>query len=143
MAACVGATWIAGGVAGTIELLARSLHTAGIILIGEPYWRQLPPTEDVANGCLAHSISDFLRLPDLIASFSKLGCDVVEMILANQDDWDRYEAAKWLTMRRWLETNPDDEFAKEIRAKLTSEPERYAAYTREYLGWGVFALMLR
>ncbi|HRR57558.1 MAG TPA: SAM-dependent methyltransferase, partial [Acidobacteriota bacterium] len=25
----------------------------------------------------------------------------------------------------------------------TSEPERYAAYTREYLGWGVFALMAR
>ncbi|MBN2105826.1 MAG: SAM-dependent methyltransferase, partial [Deltaproteobacteria bacterium] len=24
-----------------------------------------------------------------------------------------------------------------------SEPERYAAYTREYLGWGVFALMPR
>ncbi|MFN2234112.1 MAG: SAM-dependent methyltransferase, partial [Anaerolineales bacterium] len=23
------------------------------------------------------------------------------------------------------------------------EPERYAAYTREYLGWGVFALMTR
>ncbi|NLX23996.1 MAG: SAM-dependent methyltransferase, partial [Phycisphaerae bacterium] len=28
-------------------------------------------------------------------------------------------------------------------AKLTSEPERYAAYAREYLGWGVFALMPR
>ena len=56
---------------------------------------------------------------------------------------DRYEAAKWLTMRRWLEANPDDELAKEVRAKLTSEPERYAAYTREYLGWGVFALMPR
>ena len=143
VAACVGASWIAGGVAGTIELLARSLRTGGILLIGEPYWRQLPPTEDVAKGCLAHSISDFLRLPELLASFNKLGCDVVEMILANQDDWDRYEAAKWLTMRRWLEANPDDEFANEIRAKLTSEPERYAAYTREYLGWGVFALMLR
>ena len=46
--ACVGATWIGGGVASTIELLARSLGAGGIILIGEPYWRQLPPTEDVA-----------------------------------------------------------------------------------------------
>jgi len=67
----------------------------------------------------------------------------VEMVLADQDSWDRYEAAKWLTMRRWLEANPDDELAKDVRAKLTSEPERYAAYTREYLGWGVFALMRR
>ncbi len=143
VAACLGATWIGGGVAGTIQLLARSLRSGGIILIGEPYWRQLPPTEEVAQGCLANSISDFLLLPELLASFDHLGCDVVEMVLANQDDWDRYEAAKWLTMRRWLEANPNDEFAKEVRDQLTSEPERYVTYTREYLGWGVFALMLR
>lgn len=143
VAACVGATWIGGGVAGTIELLARSLRAGGIILVGEPYWRQLPPTEDVAKGCLATAISDFLMLPELLASFGRLGYDVVEMVLADQDGWDRYEAAKWLTMRRWLEANPGDEFAKDVRAELTSEPERYATYTREYLGWGVFALMPR
>lgn len=143
VAACVGAAWIGGGVAGTIELLARSLCPGGIILIGEPFWRQLPPTEEAAKACLANSISDFLMLPELLASFGRLGYDVVEMMLANQDDWDRYEAAKWLTMRRWLEANPDDEFASEVRAQLTSEPARYTAYTREYLGWGVFALMAR
>jgi SAM-dependent methyltransferase len=143
VAACLGATWIGGGVAGTIELLAKSLRTGGIILIGEPYWLQLPPTEDVAKGCHAGSISDFLMLPELLASFSKLNYDVVEMVLADQNGWDRYEAAKWLTMRRWLEANFDDDFAKEVRAQLTSEPCRYAAYTREYLGWGVFALMAR
>ncbi len=143
VAACVGATWIGGGVAGTIELLARSLRAGGIILIGEPYWRQLPPTEDVAKGCLANLISEFLTLPELLASFGRLGHDVVEMVLADQDGWDRYEAAQWLTMRRWLQANPGDEFAKEVRAKLSSEPERYATYTREYLGWGVFALMAR
>ncbi len=143
VAACVGATWIGGGVVGTITLMARSLRNGGIILIGEPYWRQLPPTEDVAKRCLANSISDFLTLPELLASFGRLGYDVVEMVLADQDGWDRYEAAKWLTMHRWLEANPDDELAQEVRALLTSEPERHAAYTREYLGWGVFALMPR
>jgi len=143
VAACVGATWIGGGVAGTIELLARSLRTGGILLIGEPYWRQLPPTEDVAKGCHAGSISDFLMLPELLASFGDLDYDVVEMVLANKDSWDRYEAAKWLTMRRWLEANPDDDFAKVVRAELTSAPERYAAHMRKYLGWGVFALMAR
>jgi SAM-dependent methyltransferase len=143
VAACIGATWIGGGAAGTIALLAQSLGPGGIILIGEPYWRQLPPTEDVARGCLGGSITDFHLLPELLASFGRLGYDVVEMVLADQDSWDRYEAAKWLTMRRWLEANPGDEFAKEVRAQLTSEPARYAAYTREYLGWGVFALMAR
>jgi len=143
VAACVGASWIGGGVSGTIELLERSLRPGGIILIGEPYWRRLPPTEEVARGCLAHAIADFLLLPELLASFGELGYDVVEMVLANPDGWDRYEAAKWLTMRRWLEANPGDEMANEVRAQLTAEPARYAAHTREYLGWGVFALMRR
>ena len=143
VAACLGATWIGGGASGTIELLARSLRPGGVVLVGEPFWRQPPPTEDVARGCRAGSISDFLLLPQLLASFRHLGYDVVEMVLADQDSWDRYEAAKWLTMRRWLEANPDDAFAQEVRAALTSEPERYAACTREYLGWGVFALMRR
>lgn len=143
VAACVGATWIGGGVVGSIELLAKSLRTGGIILIGEPYWLQLPQTEEVAKGCRTGSISDFPLLPELLASFGNLDYDVVEMVLADKDSWDRYEAAKWLTMRRWLETNPDDDLAKDVRAELTSTPERYATYTREYLGWGVFALMSR
>jgi len=143
VAACIGATWIGGGVAGTIELLTRSLKPGGIILIGEPYWRQVPPSEEAAKGCQAEAIADFLPLPELIASFGHLGYDVVEMVLADQDSWDRYEAAKWLTMRRWLEANPNDEFAKTVRAELSSEPLRYTTYTREYLGWGVFALIAR
>ena len=107
------------------------------------YWLKLPPTEEVAKGCQASSIADFLLLPELLASFADLEYDVVEMVLADQNGWDRYEAAKWLTMRRWLEANPDDDFAKEVRAQLTSAPGRYTTYTREYLGWGVFALMVR
>jgi SAM-dependent methyltransferase len=143
VAACLGATWIGGGVAGTIGLLAKSLRPGGIILIGEPYWLKLPLTEEVARGCGASSISDFLMLPELLASFGDLDYYVVEMVLADKEGWDRYEAARWLTMRRWLDANPDDDFAKEVRAQLTLGPERYAAYTREYLGWGVFALMAR
>ena len=124
-------------------MLAKSLLPGGIILIGEPFWRQVPPTEEIARSCFANSISDFLTLPDLVASFGGLGCDVVEMVLADQEGWDRYEAAKWLTMRRWVAANPGDDLAAEVRELLTSEPGRYVTYTREYLGWGVFALMMR
>ena len=143
LAACVGATWIGGGVAGTVELLAKSLDAGGMILIGEPYWLRTPPAQDIARGCGVGDVGDFLTLPELVGSFGNLGYDVVEMVLANQDGWDRYEAAKWLTMRRWLAANPHDDFAAEIRQQLATEPTRYVTYTREYLGWGVFALMAR
>jgi SAM-dependent methyltransferase len=143
VAACVGATWIGGGVAGTLELLNQSLVPGGILLIGEPYWRKEPETEAIAQHCFASSVSDFLTLPGLVASFGELGYDVVEMVLADREGWDRYEAAKWLTMRRWLEANPGDELAAEIRDTLNTAPVRHVTWVREYLGWGVFALMAR
>lgn len=143
VAACVGATWIGGGVEGTLALLSQSLRPGGLLLIGEPYWRHLPPSDAVAQGCRASSLADFLALPDLIASFGRLNYDVVEMVLASPESWDRYEATKWLTMRRWLDAHPTDTFAPEVRAELTSSPERYTRYGRDYLGWGVFVLMPR
>ena len=143
IAACIGATWIGGGVPGTIDLLRRSLAPGGMMLIGEPYWRQEPPDQATVEGCCAASIIDFLPLPELLEQFGHLGCDVVEMVLASQDSWDRYEAAQWLNIRRWLDDNPGDELAGEMRAELTAGPARYARYQREYLGWGVFALMDR
>jgi SAM-dependent methyltransferase len=143
LAACVGATWIGGGVAGTAELLGRSLRPGGLMLIGEPYWRQEVPDQETAQACGAGTGAGFLVLPELIEQFGDLGYDVVEMVLADQDSWDRYEAAQWLNLRRWLDGHPDDELAGEVRAELTTGPARYARYRREHLGWGVFALMGR
>jgi SAM-dependent methyltransferase len=143
LAACIGATWIGDGMPGTVELLQRSLRPGGLLLIGEPYWRLDPPDQQTVEGCHAVTREDFLPLPDLIGRFGELGYDVVEMVLADQDSWDRYEAAQWLAIRRWLDRNPDDELAPAMRAELTSGPARYVRYGREYLGWGVFALMRR
>ena len=143
LAACVGASWIGNGIAGTTELLSRSLRDGGLMLIGEPYWRKTPPDEEMAKACHATAIADFVALPQLIEQFQELGYDVVEMMLADQDSWDRYVAAQWLNMRRWLDQNPGDEMAPEVREELENEPARYARCTREYLGWGVFALMKR
>jgi SAM-dependent methyltransferase len=143
IASCLGATWIGGGVAGTVDLLRRSLRPGGVMLIGEPYWRRQPPDQATVEGCHATSEDDFRALPDLLEQFGELGCDVVEMVLADQDSWDRYVAAQWLTTRRWLDAHPDDELAGQLRAELTAAPVRHARYQREYLGWGVFALMNR
>lgn len=143
LAACVGATWVGGGVPGTVDLLARSLRPGGTLLIGEPYWRRVPGDQRAARACGARDLHDFRPLPDLLAQLGALGYDVVEMVLADPDSWDRYQAAQWLTMRRWLDANPGDELADEVREELATGPERYARYTRELLGWGVFALRAR
>jgi len=85
IASCLGATWIGGGAAGTVALLRRSLAPGGMMLIGEPYWRREPPDQATVEGCYATSQDEWLPLPELIESFGGLGCDVVEMVLADSD----------------------------------------------------------
>lgn len=143
LVACVGATWIGGGVPGTVELLQRSLLPGGIMLVGEPYWLKEPPDQATVEACEARSRDDFLLLADLIESFAALGYDLVEMMLADGDSWDRYRAAQWLNLRRWLDRHPDHEDAAAFRDELSCAPAQYARYERDHLGWGVFALMRR
>ena len=136
---CIGATWIGDGVAGTIEILARSLRPGGMMLIGEPFWR-LDPAGWPAN---PHEKDNFRTLPALVEHFGELGWDLVEMVLSSPDDWDRYAAAHWLNIRRWLDANPGDPLAPELRAELDTDPVSHVTYQRDHLGWGVFALLKR
>ncbi len=142
VAACLGATWIGGGVDGTIALLERSLRPGGVMLIGEPYWLKPPPDQDVVAACHAQSIEDFDDLPDLIRRFARLGWDLVELVLTDPSGWDRYHGAQWRTVRLWLDQNPDDELVPAFREELSRAPLAHIV-CREYLGWGVFALMRR
>ena len=41
------------------------------------------------------------------------------MVLADQDSWDRYVAAQWFNIREWLDANPGDEMAAQLREELT------------------------
>ena len=136
--ACIGAT---DGVPETITRLGRGLRPGGMLLIGEPYWRMDPPDEQTVAGCLAGTRDRFRVLPALIEQFHTLGWDLVEMVLADEDGWDRYRAAQWLNIRTWLDAHPTDPLTAELRAELTGDPVRYARYERPYLGWGIFALV--
>jgi len=142
VACCIGATWIGNGVTGTIDLLERSLRPGGMLLIGEPYWRQDPPDQETVEACHAERKDDFDDLPGLLKRFQRQGWDVVEWVLADQDSWDRYAAPHWLSIRRWLDENPGDELATGFRAELTEDPLRHVR-RRDFLGWGVFALLKR
>ncbi|UOR02523.1 class I SAM-dependent methyltransferase [Leucobacter allii] len=143
VAACVGATWIGGGVPGTIELLSRSLAPGGVLLVGEPFWRAVPRTPDALAGCGVSAAEDYQTLPGLLASFGAQGYDVVDMVCATEESWDRYLAPQWLSMRRWADAHPGHELHDEIRRLLAAEPEQYARYMRTHFGWGVFALIAR
>ncbi|MGP9844918.1 hypothetical protein [Brachybacterium sp. 107] len=91
---------------GTLDRLDLSLRPGGIALIGEPYWREIPPAPEAVRGSQAESVEDYATLDGLITSVQGHGWDVVEMVLADEDSWDRYVAAQWLNIRRFCDENP-------------------------------------
>lgn len=134
---CIGATWIGGGLTGTLELMRRWMSPQGWLLIGECYWKE--PPSAAARG--RHEGGEgFEDLPGTLRRFESLELDLVEMVLASSEDWDRYAASQWLNVSDWLARNPDSPDADEIRASRDQSRRGYLTEDRRCLGWGVFVL---
>ena len=129
VAACLGATEIGGGVAGTIELLRPAVGAGGVLLVGEPFL-VAPGPGDPAH----HTLGELLDV------FDAAGTDLIEMVAADHDGWDRYVAAQWWTTRAWLDGHPDHPEAPQARAFLDESRRRYLTEQRGRLGWAIFAL---
>ena len=133
---CIGATWIGGGLRGTVELMLPALRAGGVGLVGEPYWISEPP--EAALKAQGMGRDEFTSLAGTCERLSESGVEVVEMVLADQDSWDRYVAGQWWTVDEWLRANPDDPEAPGMREFLEKGRRSYLEYGRRYLGWGVF-----
>jgi SAM-dependent methyltransferase len=138
LVSCIGATWIGGGLVGTLKLMRPALAPGGLLVIGEPFWHETPPAAAYeAIGIDEQQCADLVGTLD---RFADAGCDLVEMVLGDQHDWDRYAAASWLTVSDHLAAHPDDPQADELLAWSSHARRAYLGYTRRYLGWGVFVL---
>lgn len=135
---CIGATWIGGGPVGTIQLMTAFLRPGGLLLVGEPYWAEEPP--DAAYSELKVGRDEFASLVGTLDRFESAGTELVEMVLADGDSWDRYVASQWWNVAEWLRSNPADARADEMRRFADTARRSYLAYGRRYLGWGVFML---
>jgi SAM-dependent methyltransferase len=138
---CIGATWIGGGLVGTLQLMLPALKEGGLLLVGEPYWIDPPPAE--VSEAYGFREDEFTSLAGTLDRFELVGLELVEMVLANQDSWDRYVAAQWWTMDEWLRANPSDPDQPTFRQENARWRRNYLAYGRRYFGWGVFVLRVK
>ncbi|MBD0330994.1 MAG: class I SAM-dependent methyltransferase [Thermoleophilia bacterium] len=128
---CLGATFIWGGLDGTLAALAPCVRAGGHVAVGEPYWRRwpLPPDlDDEGHAPLAGTVDRFARA----------GLPLAALIASSEDDWDRYESLHWRSLEAWLAENPDDPDAPAIRRQHEAARDRYLRWQRELLGWAVF-----
>lgn len=141
LVSCIGATWIGGGLVGTLNRMKPALKENGLLLVGEPYWIDPPP--DAAYDALEVGREEFVTLEGTLERLEAAGTEPVEMVLADQDNWDRYVAAQWMTGSDWLRENPGDPRANRLREWIDAGRRAYFRYSRRYLGWGVFVVRMR
>lgn len=137
LVSCIGATWIGDGPGGTIDLIRPMVHPQGLVLIGEPYW--ITPPTPAAEDALGHGFTSLVGTQE---RFTAAGAELLELVMADHDSWDRYMAAQWWTVTQWLREHPDHPDHAAMQEFLDDSRTRYLTYGRQQLGWGVFVLRL-
>ena len=132
-ALCLGASFVYGGLAPTIDALAAAVRPGGHVVVGEPYWRRLPLPDDYEE-----RDEPWTTLEGTVEVFDASGLAVVSVIASSEDDWDRYETLHWLAVEEWLAANATDPDAEDIRARHERWKRVYLRHGRDYCGWAIF-----
>lgn len=137
---CIGATWIGGGLVGTINQLRAGLRNRdSLLLIGEPYWIDAPPDE-AYTALTAGDREAYATLAGTLERIEATGFELVELVAANHHGWERYVARQWIAVSDWLRANPNHPDAAHVRELHERYRREYLTYTRRFFGWAVFVL---
>ena len=82
-------------------------------------------------------------LEELSNWFEESGTYLVEMVLATDTDWDRYESMHWWTLERWMRENADNPIVEDLKTWMDNNRRNYFRYERPLCDWGVFVLRLK
>ncbi len=130
-ALCIGATFVWGTIADAAAILHASVPSGGLVAIGEPFWRQWPLPEGIAE-------EDFVSLDETVARFERAGFQITGIVAASEDDWDHYESLHWRAIEEWLDEHPEHPGAQEVRIAHDRFRSDYFRFKRALLGWAIF-----
>lgn len=135
-ASCIGASWIFGGHAGTLEALRRMVVPGGWVIAGEPFWLQEPAEEYLQVSELTKEA--FGTHAGNVEVGEQLGLDLVHTLVSNKDDWDRYEGLQWYAVDEYARAHPDDPDLPELLSRVARERTAYLRWGRDTLGWAIY-----
>lgn len=133
---CIGASWIFGGHQGTVKALREMTVPGGLIIVGEPYWRQEPEADYLA--AIDEKRDSYGTHFENVAVAEKRGLKLLYTLVSNQDDWDRYEGLQWYASEEWASLSPEDPDVKELLKRVYKNKEVYLKWERETLGWAIY-----
>jgi SAM-dependent methyltransferase len=133
VAMCLGASFVWGSLAGTLDALEPVVRPGGHVVVGEPFWRKLPLPDDYDE-----RDGPFTTLEGTVEIMETGSLRVVAVITSSEDDFDRYETLHWRAVEEWLAENGDDPDAGDIRSRHERYKRTYTRYGRDFLGWALF-----
>jgi len=136
VASCLGASWIYGGHAGTLEALSRMVAPGGWVIAGEPYWLQEPCAEHLeALGLPKEAVGTHLGN---VEAGEARGLALVHTLVSNADDWDRYEGLQWVASDEYARSHAKDADLPEIARRIDQQKAAYLRWGRDTLGWAIY-----
>ena len=141
LASCIGASWVFGGHAETLDALVGMVKPGGWVVVGEPYWLQEPSEDYLEASGVARE--DFGSHCSNAESGERRGLDLVHAIVSSQDDWDRYEGLQWCATDEYARSHPDDSDLAELVERVGKARTAYLRWGRDTLGWAIYMFRLR
>lgn len=141
LASCIGASWIFGGHAATLDALISMVKPGGWVIVGEPFWLQEPSGDYLEATGITRE--DFGSHSSNAGSGDQRGLDLVHTFVSSQDDWDRYEGLQWYATNEYAHTHPDDPDLAELVERVEKERAAYLRWGRDTLGWAIYMFKLR
>jgi SAM-dependent methyltransferase len=136
LTACIGGSWIYGGLQGTLNALHKMAAPESWIAVGEPYWRHEPEKEYVE--AIGATRNDFGEHYQNIEVGRELGLEAVYTLVSSQDDWDRYEGLQWYAAETWASEHRDDPDVETVLNRVRNSKTAYLRWGRETLGWAIY-----
>jgi hypothetical protein len=141
LASCIGASWVFGGHAGTLDALSGMVAPGGWVIVGEPYWLQQPSEEYLAaSGARRGSFGTHVGNAE---AGERRGLELVHTFVSNKDDWDHYEGLQWYATAEHARSHPDDPDLPELLERVARGKAVYLRWGRDTLGWAIYVFRHR
>lgn len=135
-AMCIGASWIFGGHAKTLEAMSRHAKPGGLVIVGEPFFIGEPSAEYLKAAGFERD--SFASHPGNVRTGLDQGLGFLHAVASSHDDWDRYEGLQCDAAERYAKDNPDDPDVPAILTGTRKARDEYLRWGRDALGWAVY-----
>lgn len=136
LASCIGASWVFGGHAQTVEALSGMVASDGWVIVGEPYWLQDP--SDQYLEALGFTKDAFGTHHGNAEAGEPYGLELVHTLVSSKDDWDGYEGLQWYAAAEYARNHTDDADLPELLERVTKAKSMYLRWGRDTLGWAMY-----